>query len=203
VDPIPLEPGRYSGTYKLVGGAASLDFVNTVSWPGTAREHDWLDRAANVTAWAQAAGLMDARVRRALDARPRAAAEKDLAAVRRIRDELRAVLWPLAHGMQPGERQIEALNARLREVSRARRIDPRSGRWGWVTPTSLPELLAPVIWDAARVLTEVDRSRLRHCPSCDWLFHDKTRNGGRRWCDMGDCGSRDKALRYYHRSRRE
>jgi predicted RNA-binding Zn ribbon-like protein len=46
--------------------------------------------------------------------------------------------------------------------------------------------LYPVIWNAVQVLTELDRSRLRCCPSCDWLFCDSTRNGRRRWCDMID-----------------
>jgi hypothetical protein len=59
--------------------------------------------------------------------------------------------------------------------------------------------MAPVVWNAGRVLTEIDHRRLGLCPSCDWLFHDTTRNRSRRWCDMGDCGSRDKSLRYYHR----
>ncbi|MGH2393401.1 MAG: CGNR zinc finger domain-containing protein [Candidatus Limnocylindria bacterium] len=47
----------------------------------------------------------------------------------------------------------------------------------------------------------MDSKRLARCPSCDWLFHDTTRNRSRRWCDMADCWSRDKALRYDHRSK--
>lgn len=201
MEAIALDPGGYDGSYKLVGGEVSLDLVNTVSWSGTAREHEWLDSGANVTAWAVAAGIIGAKVQQALDARPRARVARELEEVRRIRDDLRGVLWPLTHGMRPKPATIEALNARLEHACGARRIDPRSQRWSWAAPNSLPALLAPVVWNAAHVLTEVDHARLRHCPSCDWLFHDTTRNGNRRWCDMVDCGSRDKALRYYHRTK--
>ena len=199
MDPLPLDPGSYGGTYKLVGGEPCLDFVNTVSWPGTDREHDWLDRPANVTAWAVAAGVLDDAGRRRLDARP--VPDADLSTVHRARHDLRAVLDPLAHGDAPPASAIETLNEWLKGAAAHRRIDSSTRHWTWVEPSTLPDLLAPVVWNAADVLTGADASRLGHCPACGWLFYDSTRNRSRRWCDMADCGSRDKALRYYHRTK--
>ena len=202
MDPIPLDPGTYRGTYKLVGGRPSLDLVNTVSWKGTDREHDWFDRATNVTRWGVAVGLIDDRVRRRLD---RAISSEPMAwssqldAVRDIRETLRVAISPLAHGGVPAREAVAGLNGLLARVCGRRRLDPHTLRWSWVEPTDLVELMGPLIWDAAEVVAGTDRARLGHCPSCDWLFHDTTRNRSRRWCDMGDCGSRDKALRYYHR----
>lgn len=202
MDPIPLEKGNYRGTYKLIGGEISLDLVNTVSWPGRAREHEWLDSPGNLTAWASATGLLDARTKALLETRPRAVSLKELRRVRAIRADLSRVIVPLATGGRPAKGAIERLNALLQESFAARRIDPHTGNWTWERPTTLVEILRPVIWNAAHVLTELDRSRIRRCPSCDWVFYDTTRNGSRRWCDMEDCGSRHKALRYYHRTRR-
>ena len=199
--PVPLDPGDYTGTYKLVGGELSLDFVNTVSWPGEERAHDWFDRGENVTRWAAAVGIIGARARKMIDARPRVRTVKELSEVRRIRDDLRSVLWPLARGEWPPPSAIDALNRRLAAACSSRYIDRRTGRWAWKRPASLSDVLAPVVWNAAHVLTELDRERLRYCPACDWLFYDTTRSANRRWCDMLDCGSRDKALRYYHRSK--
>jgi predicted RNA-binding Zn ribbon-like protein len=32
--------------------------------------------------------------------------------------------------------------------------------------------------------------------SCAWLFLDTTRNRTRRWCDMKECGNRNKVRRF-------
>ncbi|MGI9025541.1 MAG: CGNR zinc finger domain-containing protein [Burkholderiaceae bacterium] len=69
-----------------------------------------------------------------------------------------------------------------------------------LAPESTVDAFAPVTLDAADLLTADNHDRLRTCPSCEWLFEDRTRNAQRRWCDMADCGSRDKARRYYQRS---
>ncbi len=196
-----LDPGTYEGTYKLVGGQLSLDFVNTVSWPGRSREHDWLDRPQNLTVWAVATGLIGEETRASLDARPRAVRERELAQAHDLRADLRALLVPLAEEGWPPASAVERLNERLAAACGRRRIDPVRREWMWLTPTSFAELAAPIVWNAAHVVTAVDRGRVRHCPSCDWLFHDTSRNRSRRWCDMADCGSRAKALSYYRRSR--
>ena len=201
VEPLPLNPGDYSGTYKLVAGESSLDFVNTVSWPGRDREHDWLDRPENITLWARAIGIVDEDERKALHSRKRPDVAKELAAVRRVRHDLVEVLEPLGRGDEPPSTAVDVLNARIRRACARRTIDPVTKQWMWATPDSIPDLLWPVIWNAGHVLTEVDRTRIGHCPACDWLFVDTTRNRSRRWCDMADCGSRDKALRYYHRTK--
>lgn len=203
MEAVPLNPGDYPGSYKLVGGQVSLDFINTVSWPGGAKRHDWLDRVENVTAWAVAAGLIEPATRVMLDAKYRTGGGKELAEVRRLRDQLDDVLRPLASHASPPEGAVGQLTTLVHQVSSARRIDPDSCRWVWDPPGTLPGILAPVIWNAAQVLTELDHTRLGRCGSCDWLFYDATRNRSRRWCDMADCGSRDKALRYYHRTRQE
>ena len=204
MEPLALDPAGFHGTYKLVGGQSSLDLVNTLAWPGTDREHDWLEPVSNVTAWAAELALIDQETRQRLEQdvgdAPVGSATA-LARVRQIRETLRSALAPLARSEALPTDAVEALNRVLGAVCSRRRIDPETGRWSWVTPRTLEEVMAPVIWNAAEVLTGTDPSRLGRCPSCDWLFHDTTRNRSRRWCDMADCGSRDKALRYYHRNK--
>jgi predicted RNA-binding Zn ribbon-like protein len=190
MDALALDPGDYRGTYKLVGGRLSLDFVNTVSWPNTARGHDWLGSVGNVALWLKAVGLA------VTDCKP-----SDLGSIIALRTTLTSVLRPLAHGKRPARDAIDQLNEYLL-VSNARRvIAPVSLAWTWKSPKTALDVFAPVLLDTADLLTGDRRDRLRFCPSCDWLFEDRTRNGQRRWCDMADCGSRDKAHRYYHRSK--
>lgn len=185
-----MNPGNYRGTYKLIGGRLSLDFVNTVSWPDTARCHDWLGSAGNVVLWLNAVGLTAGELHR-----------PDLVSIDALRTTLTAVLRPLAHGKRPTRDAIEELNEYVSASYSRRVIAPARLAWTWKPPRRSVDAFGPVVLDAADLITGGRRDRLRYCPSCDWLFEDQTRNGQRRWCDMADCGSRDKANRYYHRSR--
>ena len=65
-------------------------------------------------------------------------------------------------------------------------------------------VLWPVVWSAANLLTSRILERVGQCADdrgCGWLFMDLSRNRSRRWCDMKDCGNRDKVRRYYARKR--
>jgi predicted RNA-binding Zn ribbon-like protein len=190
MDNLPLDPGSYRGTYKLVGGRSSLDFVNTVSWPDSDRSHDWLDSLGNVLQWLEAVDLPTTRCRRS-----------DLGDIHALRATITAVLRPLAHGDRPTRPAIDKLNDYVTQFASRRAIDPTTLAWNWKPARNALDSFAPVLWDAVELISTDNHDRLRHCPSCDWLFEDRTRNGQRRWCDMADCGSRDKAHRYYHRSR--
>jgi predicted RNA-binding Zn ribbon-like protein len=51
-------------------------------------------------------------------------------------------------------------------------------------------------------------ARLKACPDCAWVFYDRSRNGGRRWCAMSaggpdgrGCGSIAKVRAYRERKR--
>jgi predicted RNA-binding Zn ribbon-like protein len=110
-------------------------------------------------------------------------------------------LRPLAHGEQVPGSGIAEVGKAAGRAYQARLIDPDTLAWQWPAPRNLVEALSPILLDATELLTAGDHARLRFCPSCDWLFEDQTRNGQRRWCDMADCGSRDKSRRYYQRSK--
>jgi predicted RNA-binding Zn ribbon-like protein len=198
MDTIALDPGNYGGTYKLAGGELSFDFVNTISWPGSQNEHDWLDRPGNFIGWALAVGIIDKKKAKTLGQRSQMLLDDELRYVASVRTCLTKVLAPLAFEEKPTENAVKKLEGLIHQVTRYHTLDPLRLHWGWAEANSFKEVLAPVIWNAGHVLTETDHSRIRHCPSCDWIFFDSTKNRNRRWCDMSDCGSRDKALRYYH-----
>ena len=62
-------------------------------------------------------------------------------------------------------------------------------------------------WSAALVETVAtnaargDWARLKLCaaPDCRWAFHDTSRSGRGRWCDMDVCGNRHKTRAYRER----
>jgi predicted RNA-binding Zn ribbon-like protein len=190
VEALGLNPDDYRGTYKLIGGRLSLDFVNTVSWPDSARRHEWLSSVGNVVLWLNAVGLTVTNL-----------AKSDLVSIYTLRTTLTAVLRPLAHGKRPGRQAIEHLNEYVSASNARRVIAPIAFAWTWQRPKCALDVFGPVVLDAADLITGRGRDRLRYCPSCDWLFEDQSRNGKRRWCDMADCGSRDKSHRYYERNK--
>ncbi|MTI89460.1 MAG: hypothetical protein FH748_16000 [Balneolaceae bacterium] len=202
MDPVELKSGDYTGTYKLIGGdEVSLDLVNTIAWPDTEKEHDWLDSTDNFLSWAVASGVINTGQEKDLANQPGTKLEKELVRVHEIRSGLADVLRPLAHDEQPASSALNTLNDFMREAVQYRYLSP-DYQWKWDIPETLPQVLNSVIWNAVHVLTDLDHTRIGHCPSCDWIFYDTTRNRSRKWCDMEDCGSRDKALRYYHRTKK-
>jgi predicted RNA-binding Zn ribbon-like protein len=199
--PIALDAGTYEGTYKLVGEEISFDFINTISWRGTERENDWLDNPQNFITWALATGIVNAGQAKALKTQSKVDLENQLYQVHTVRNDLYKILTPFAFDKKPAPESIKKIDAMIYKISKHRHIDPKSYQWVWDEPVSFSEILAPVIWNAAYVISDLDHSRIKHCPTCNWVFYDNTKNRSRKWCDMEDCGSRDKSLRYYHRSK--
>ena len=53
----------------------------------------------------------------------------------------------------------------------------------------------------ARAARPADLAVLHGCAGCRWLFLDRSRGRGRRWCSMADCGTEAKKRRYVQRRR--
>ena len=203
MESVKLDGGEYGGTYKLIGEQVCFDFTNTVAWRDTDEAHDWLSSPENFLTWSLAAKTISKQSADFLRHRSGVQSAKELKTVIKIREELRELLAPIAFDKKPDPGSIKNFELLLQNISGLRHIHPTSFEWVWNPPKTLIEAVAPVIWNAAEVLTHSDHSRVRHCAGCDWLFYDSTRNRSRKWCDMGDCGSRDKSLRYYHRKKDE
>lgn len=74
------------------------------------------------------------------------------------------------------------------------RVAARSGR-PW---------LDVVVETVAAAVCRGDWGRIKLCaaPDCRWAFHDTSRSGRGRWCDMNACGNRTKTRGYRERRRR-
>lgn len=198
-----LDPGGYGGSYKFVGGRLCLDLVNTVSWPDDPRRHDWLDVYANLISWADRAGIVDsdeAATLQSVGISDPDRAARVVAGVRRQREVLELIFGAVAREEPPPGAAIDELNTLLAEATVRRRLSGTPLRWSWAKVEEPEQLMASVVYDAADLLADGDHSRLGYCSACNWLFYDTTRNRSRRWCDMADCGSRDKARSYYRRT---
>lgn len=125
-------------------------------------------------------------------------------AVEKFRATLTRLLTDEARGRGVTEADLRELDRILVRASADRGLVPtvRGYGWGWLrSPDPVVERLFPAAWSAAQLLAGDDRHRLKCCDACDRLFLDLSRNRSRRWCDMRDCGNRDKIRRFRERRR--
>lgn len=179
----------------FVGGHPALDFLNTVADHGKTRTQSEIADWSSFVAWAGASGLFTASELRALKARSSSGrSEPVLTEVHHLREAAHAVLTKLAANSAPPRGKFAELEASLNDALGRASLKRRDGGYVWSAGTSDPtwivDALALSIED---LLCREDISKLRECGRCTWLFIDRGRGKGRRWCDMRTCGNRAKA----------
>lgn len=203
---MPSLPSRSSprAPFTFVGERLWLDFVNTDATRGKVRT-DALLSFDGYLRWLEAAGALDGE--RAMTMRRRAleqpaGATAALVEARRTRAILRQLAERGARAERPRADAVAELNRILGRSAGTRRLELR--RDGSVARTfvavgdAFTALLIPVVESAADTLVQGELVRVRRCAGgdCSRVFHDATRNGARRWCDMAGCGNRAKAARF-------
>ncbi|NMO54884.1 hypothetical protein HH310_27330 [Actinoplanes sp. TBRC 11911] len=181
---------------RIVGGHPALDLANTVA-PRGPDGTDYLTDPAALLTWAKLVGLLSGD-EAAEVAEAWAAAPVSAETARRDTLTLRALIDPVLDG-----RDLDALTWRWTEAIARSALHPAGeGRAvlhvGTEAAHRIPDRLADALVDLVR---HADRSRLRACPRCGFLFLDRSRNASRRWCSMDDCGTAVKSSRLTERRR--
>jgi predicted RNA-binding Zn ribbon-like protein len=172
------------GEHSFLNRDLALDFANTVVYrhvPG--RRDDRLTNRRAVDRWAMTSGSAvrlgrDARLGEAIRIREAIDAFFRHAALTGVPD---AVLW----------RRLVTLYLRHGVLVPARTVAPS------LRPPA--DLFSALLLAALETAFSPHMRRIKVCPSCGWLFIDRTRNGGKRWCIPSLCGNRARARRFYER----
>lgn len=182
-----------------------LGFVNTLGWRGRPQPSESLNNVNDLLAWLRtSAGMREALPKgQEWEARRRATLFADAIA---LREALFGIFKAVAAGSRPPEPNLERVQLAVTAAPARRRIVRARSGFAWQVQkiqSSMPYLLAPVLWSAADLLVSDERHRVRLCANaeCLWLFLDASRNATRLWCDMAACGNRAKARRHYLRSK--
>lgn len=186
-----------------------LDFVNTDVNTQNPRG-DLLRGFESLLAWLADRGAIDAEraagIARRTTLQP-AAAAASLVDARRVRAALRALAERGAASQRIQDDAVVEINRVLGRSAGTRRVDRHANgtlvRAFVPTGDAFAGLMIPIVESAADSLVAAELSRVRRCadPNCQRVFFDATRNGMRRWCDMGICGNRAKAARHRAKSR--
>lgn len=201
-----------NATFRLVGGDAALDFVNTASWyrAPSAPPRDYLDLVGkerlvvpeDLFRWGTTAGLVPAHQRgtgavRSATALPRA---------RALRRAIHRLFKGVIEGWPAEEADLAALDAELADARGGVRLAVQGNafQWEWrSTPDPEDRILWSVAQRAADLLTSPMLGQIGQCrgDECGWLYLDSSRNHSRRWCEMADCGNLAKVRRFRGRAR--
>jgi predicted RNA-binding Zn ribbon-like protein len=184
-----------AASMRLDGGHPALELVNTVyGQEGGPVEHDVLATPEDLVTFARRLGL-------AGEATP--ASLRALRSARALREALDAVLRAGLAGGDPPARERARVEAAARGAVRAGRLAPSGQALAWSWPADDPQTpVHRLALAAVELLTSPDDLAVLHrCAGCRWLFLDRSRGAGRRWCSMADCGTEAKKRRYVQRRR--
>ncbi|MEO7361408.1 MAG: CGNR zinc finger domain-containing protein [Gemmatimonadaceae bacterium] len=186
-----------------------LDFVNTDLSTQSPRG-DLVRSFEALLMWLSSRGAIDeeraAGIARRATLQP-AAAAASLVDAQRVRAALRALAERGATSQRIQDDAVVEINRVLGRSAGTRRVDRHTDgslvRAFVPTGDAFAGLMIPIVESAADSLVSDELSRVRRCadPTCQRVFYDATRNGLRRWCDMGTCGNRAKAARHRAKSR--
>jgi predicted RNA-binding Zn ribbon-like protein len=187
-----------------------LDFANTVGSRAGDNPVEYLTNYETLIDWGRKANLLtpaDADRLRQETARYPARGAAALRRAIELREAIYGLFLAVANDGPPDISDLDVLNAALTEAQVKRRIVYYAARgfdWEWLPDVDAFDMLIGLVaLSAAELLNSDQLGRVKRCAAdtCGWLFMDTSRNSSRRWCDMGDCGNRAKARRFYQRRR--
>ncbi|MEW9530862.1 ABATE domain-containing protein [Microbispora sp. NPDC049125] len=179
--------------FTFWSGNLALDFAGTVGHRDDERV-ELLGTPGLLASWVVAAGLLDL---------PPAVDEDAHRLALRLREAVyRLGVAPLrGHDHEPGDVAL------VNELAAGLPVTPalvQDGEGLRLRRTGdLGHALASIARSAAGLLGGPDAARVRQCerPICTRLYVDTSRGGSRRWCDMRECGNREKAAAFRSRHR--
>lgn len=193
--------------FLFVGNQLALDFLNTK--PILESEpQELLTNAAALQRWLIASGIVTSQKNRALvrawrDSRQGEAFVQKLIA---FRERLRAAVLRLEAGSLPGDAFLAELDMLLKKHPQRTSLSKKGSKVVldvFFEPQKPEDVWAPIVAATAKLLSEVEPSRIRKCESdsCIVHFYDISKKGSRRWCSMNICGNKLKVAAYQRRRR--
>jgi predicted RNA-binding Zn ribbon-like protein len=188
----------------FVAGTLCLELTNTVGDHSKAREVERLTDWDALLEWAVAAKVLrgtEGQELRKLGGRDPSGAQRALQALLKFREALFRVISALAADRVPVQDDFDRVEVTILSAVRCAHLARRGEGFAWSigsldAPLNLP--LFRLALSALDLLQGQELKYVRECLRCSWLFIDRSRSHGRRWCRAGACGNRERVARHYH-----
>ena len=186
--------------FEWSGGHPALDLVNTLDERPFDQPIENLASYRDLVRFAELAGLIEpalAATLQTLTGRSRVAKR-----ARELREHVHGVLAAVHKQRPMSQRDLDAIASAVRAARAARvLVAPSSGSlatYHWSRPAAVEIPLHACALAVEDLLTDVDRGRIRKCEAsdCDVYFVDTSKGHRRQWCNMKNCGNREKQRRW-------
>lgn len=194
---IPESQSRFAQGWSeadYVGGHPVLDFINTVADTGKTRLDDKIGSWEALRHWAEGVGLLSKQELSAFLQDTSLDDEGALVRLHDLREQAYAGMLGLSGLAEPARQGMEHVERAIRDALGRGAFREEGRRFRWRPDAGSSERwLDAIALALEEFLRSEDVARLRQCSRCTWLFIDRGRGAGRRWCDMRTCGNRAKA----------
>ncbi len=192
-------------SFSFLGGHPTLDFINTVVDQDKDRGCSSIAQWEHFLEWVSASGMFtDVQIKAFHQIVSSAEQEQLLKVIHKLREKEYAVLSDIAmNGFQPNKPLLE-LESKIKEAIGRASLSAAPEGYQW-QPDMAQKLWIEdaFLFSFEQLLRSQELKKLKECGRCSWLFLDKGRGRGRRWCDMSTCGNRAKLASFRNRAREE
>jgi predicted RNA-binding Zn ribbon-like protein len=177
-----------------IGGHLALDFCNTAGEHLADSPDEKLLEWESFIRWAVQIGLIAPETYTELLRHP-----SPIGKIVQLREAIYRIGLAIARSQTVPPRDLLAIRDQAKTSKPPVATSGDGLRWRPDPPRASVQLRAILASDALSLFCSPRSSRIGICEGgqCGWLFIDESRGKRRRWCDMKDCGNKEKARRYY------
>lgn len=191
---------------RLDGGLLCLNFVNTVDDRSRENPFQYLRHYRDLLEFCAYAGAITAKERQVLEKMAKAfsrQAQQEFEKVIGLRELLYTIFSGIIAKKKPPAPELQQLgDLTAQAYGHIELLTDQGIRLGFGRP-ALEQPFRRIVQDAVGLLTGDELPFLKKCPSCYWLFIDRSKNHSRRWCSMATCGDVSKVKEAYHRKKKK
>ncbi len=197
----------YISKLPFLGGDLSLDFVNTVHDRHEEPLRDLLQNYLDLVTWVYIAdAISDSQKENLLNIgwENQGSADQIYKDALQLRETFYEIILTLINQDEVSSANIQLINQWFSRAFSNLELAQLNGHFvlDWSAENfELESVLWPIIRAFADLITSEDRTRIKQCGNCGYLFVDNSKNKSRRWCSMEICGNRVKAKRHARKTR--
>lgn len=182
-----------------------LNFVNTVDNRSRENAYQYLRHYRHLLEFCAYVGILTPKERQVLEKMAKGfpqQAQQEFEKAIVLRELLYTILSGIISKGRPPAPEFQQLSDLVAQAySHLELFFDKEIQLGFARP-ALEQPVRRIISSAVSLLTSKELPLLKKCPSCYWLFIDRSKNRSRKWCSMATCGDVSKVKDAYYRKKK-